>query len=46
MKSIKAMIDPIYHRHIDDWDQEHCIVLGAGAFIRGLQSVMPKPPNI
>ena len=46
MNTIKSVIDKKYHRHIDDWDQEHCMILVEGANINGILSNMLKPPNV
>jgi len=46
MDQLKTIIKPKFHKHIDDWDQEHALFLAEGANVDALQSVMLKPPNV
>ena len=46
IRTIKSSIPTQFHRYIDEWDQEHALILGEGASMNGVQSVILKPSNV
>lgn len=45
-KALKEILTPKYHHLIDNYDQDHAMILGQGTAGDVYQSIMVKPPNI
>lgn len=43
---IKNILPKELHKLVDEYDQEHGLVIGEGASIKGMQAPFPKPPNV